>query len=81
MTERQSVIRRLFTRAAERLGSAAYLARKLGITYVELRDYLQGEAMPPEQVLLDAVQIIIDELPAIRTQVSPELWESLRLPK
>jgi len=80
MTERHAVIKRLFLRAAMRVGSAGALAQQLQITYSELRLYLEGEAAPPEEVLLKAVSVILDELPAIRTEFSRETWDSLRLP-
>jgi hypothetical protein len=37
--------------------------------------------MPPEALLLRVVDVILDELPAIRTEFSPEVWQSLSLPK
>jgi transcriptional regulator with XRE-family HTH domain len=78
--ERHAIIRRLFTRAAEREGSLAHLAQKLGIPFSELREYLRGETLPSEKVLLSAVQIILDELPAIRSQFSRSAWQALSLP-
>ena len=63
-----------------RVGSAGALAQQLQIAYSELRLYLEGEAAPPEEVLLKAVSVILDELPAIRTEFSRETWDSLRLP-
>jgi len=80
MTERHSVIRRLFVRAAMKIGSASELAHQLSIPYSEVRLYLDGEAAPPEEVLLRVVEVILEELPTIRAEFSPEIWRSLRLP-
>ena len=80
VNERQSIVRRIFMCAAERLGSTSILARDAGITFSELRTYLSGEAMPPEEVLLKVVEIIIDQIPVIRTEFPIEDWRSLRLP-
>jgi hypothetical protein len=77
MDERCAVVQRIFVRAAERLGSAARLSDALDITHSDLRVYLAGEAMPPEAVLLRAVDIIIEEMSSIRAQFRPEVWQSL----
>ena len=66
--------------AAEKLGSTSALAREVGIPFSELRTYLLGEAMPPEETLLEVVAIIIDSIPAIRSEFAPEAWRSLPLP-
>ena len=63
-----------------KVGSASALAQQIRIPYSELRGYLDGEAMPPEDILLRAVDVILDELPAIRSEFSPEVWRSLSLP-
>jgi len=81
MDDQHRIVLRLFSRAAARIGSAAHLAMNLGIPYAELTRYLQGNALPPEEVLLKAVAIVVDELPAIRAGFAPEAWASLRLPR
>lgn len=63
-----------------KIGSTAMLAQHLRIPYSEMRAYLDGEAMPPEDVLLRTVDTILEELPAIRGEFPPEVWHSLRLP-
>jgi hypothetical protein len=75
-----AMVRRIFVRAAERLGSAAELGRHLGLSYAELRPYLYGQAMPPETILLRAVDIVIDELKVLKTSCSESTWRSLSLP-
>lgn len=74
------MVQRIFVRAAERMGSAAELGRHLGLSYAELRPYLYGQAMPPEQVLLRAVDVVIDELNIFKAACSPSTWRSLSLP-
>lgn len=81
MDEKHAVIRRLFSRGAMKTGSAAAFARELGITFGDLRAYLEGKQMPPEEVLLRAVATILDELPAIRSEFAPEVWQALSLPQ
>jgi len=81
MSEQHRIIQRLFIRAAEKHGSTAFLARHLAIPYSELRLYIQGEAMPPEAIILRAVDLILEELPAIRSEFAPEAWASLSPPK
>jgi hypothetical protein len=79
--ESQAIIERLFTRAAEKIGSVSRLARQLEAPYSEVRSYVHGEAMPPEEILLRAVDLIIDELPAIRAGFSQKTWDLLGLPR
>ena len=74
------MVRRIFVRAAERVGSAAELGRRLGLSYVELRPYLYGQAMPPEPVLLRAVDLIIDDLKTLKPACSETTWRALSLP-
>ena len=63
-----------------RVGSTAALAKYLAIPYSEVRTYASGDAMPPEDVLLRTVELLLDELPAIRSGFSQAAWRSLRLP-
>jgi hypothetical protein len=78
--ESQAIIQRIYTRAAERLGSTAALARELQAPFSEIRTYMSGEAMPPEELLLRTVAVILDELPTIRRGFSQATWQSLGLP-
>jgi len=79
--DQHKLILRLFSRAAARVGSVAHLALRLHISQADAGMYLQGKAIPPEEVLLGAVDIILDELPNIRREFPPEVWRSLSLPK
>lgn len=80
MSERHAVIQRLFTRAAEKSGGASGLARELRLPYFEMQQYINGDSMPPEAVLLRVVGLILEDLPEIRAEFPPEIWQSLSLP-
>jgi hypothetical protein len=80
MDEQQAIVQRIFTRAAEKMGSVAALALHIRATYSEIRTYIAGEAMPPEDLLLRAVDLLIDELPVLRSHFSKAAWQSLALP-
>jgi hypothetical protein len=80
MAESAAIVQRIFVRAAERLGSAAALAHHLGLAYQELRHYLYGQAVPPEQVLLRTVDLVIEDLKALRSTCSESAWRALSLP-
>ena len=79
--EQHAIVQRIFLRAAERIGGASALCQQIKVPYSELRTYLQGDAMPPEDILLRAVDVIIDELPTIRSGFSQRAWQSLALPR
>ena len=55
-----AIVQRLFTVAVQCAGGAPALIRHLRITYSELRTYLGGTAMPPEAVLLRALELVIE---------------------
>ena len=74
-------MQRIFTRCAEKIGSASALALHLRIPYSEVATYLSGHAMPPEGVLVRAVELVIEDLPAIRSGFSEAAWHSLPLPR
>ena len=57
--ESTAIAQRLLALAVRCAGSASALVPHLGLTYSELRTYLAGEAMPPEEVLLRALELII----------------------
>jgi hypothetical protein len=73
----KAVVGRLFLLAAERAGSRAGLCGHLEITDAELQRYLDREAIPPAEVTLRAVDLIIDER-ALKG-VSERIWRSLLL--
>lgn len=52
----------------------------LRIPYSEVVTYMGGHAMPPEAVLTRAVELILEDLPAIRSSFSESAWLSLPLP-
>lgn len=81
MDDEHRLIERLFNRAAERVGSASGLKRRLRISSNEVLMYLQGKAIPPEAVMLRTVEIVLDELPRLRSEFSREAWRALSLPQ
>ena len=81
LEEQHAIVQRIFLRAAERMGGASALCQQIKVPYSELKTCLRGDAMPPEELLLRAVDVIIDELPAIRSGFSQKAWQSLALPR
>ena len=81
MDDEHRLVLKLFSRAAARAGSAGHLALRIKASPNEVSTYMQGKAIPPEDVLLRTVEIILDELPGFRAEFSPEAWQSLSLPK
>jgi hypothetical protein len=75
--ESKAILQRLFALAVRRVGSTAALGRQLGILYSELRTYLAGEAMPPSDVLLRAVDLVMEDLDEVQDQFSEQVWRSL----
>ena len=79
--EELGIIQQILTSAMLRLGSVARLAEHLKISYADLAKYRAGDDTPPDEVLLRAVDVILDELPAIRRTCSAKTWQALSLPK
>ena len=80
MDETSEIVRRIFLRAVQRVGSVAALGRELGASYAEIKAYVAGDAVPPHPVLLGAVEILIDDLPDLRSGFSEQAWQALSLP-
>ena len=74
------LVSRLFSRAAVRVGNVGLLALRIKASPKEVVRYMQGEAIPPEDVLLRAVEIILDELSTFRHDFPPQVWRSRSLP-
>ena len=64
-TNRSHIVRHVFVLAAERAGGTSRLVRGLGISYSEVKTYLAGEAMPPREVLLRAMDLLSEDLKAM----------------
>jgi hypothetical protein len=79
--EERAIIRRIYAVAAAKIGSAAHLAEHLNVSYADLRAYLAGEAAPSDEVLLRTVDLLLEELPALRREFSPGAWRALSLPR
>jgi hypothetical protein len=71
--ESKAILQHLFALAVRRVGGTAALGRELGILYSELRTYMAGEAMPPSDVLLRAVDLVIED----SGPFSEQAWRSL----
>ena len=76
LEESTAIVERLFALAAQCVGSASALARRLGLRYSELRTYLAGEAMPPEEVLLRALELVIEHRKAVQSGLSEQASRS-----
>ena len=61
MLVRASVYSRALLRAAELIGGRDKLARVLGVSKADLDNWIAGEAKPPREVFLRAVDLILDE--------------------
>lgn len=72
-----AIVRRIFVAASMKYGSRGHFAEFLGVPEVELGFYLAGEAMPPEEVLLRAAAIIIDEVNGFRHEFPEVAWAGL----
>jgi hypothetical protein len=74
----KAVIGRLFVLAAERAGSRSALCLQLGLTHSGLQDYLSRTSLPPAEVILRAVDLLMDD-EALKS-ISERTWRSLFLP-
>ena len=75
--EELAIIRRVFVAACVKFGSSAHFARHLGISPSQLRLYLDGRALPADEVLLKAVNLIIEEIPTIEREFSKSDWAAV----
>lgn len=80
MEESLAIVQRIFTCAAMKIGSAAHLADYLGIGHGDIGLYLRGQTMPTDLVLLKVVDLLIEEMPAIRSEFSEAAWKALGRP-
>jgi hypothetical protein len=58
--EGRAIVRRLFASAAKRAGGAAALGEQLGVSDSELRPYLTGDFLPPNDVILRTLDWVIE---------------------
>ena len=75
--EAKAIVQRLFVRAAQRAGGTVALGTYLGLTYSELRRYLSGEAIPPGEVLLKALDLALEDVDLIKSGSSDQAWRFL----
>lgn len=57
--DQSSVYSRALHRACLVLGGIAELAKRLEVVETDLRLWIRGEVLPPEQVFLEAVEVIL----------------------
>jgi hypothetical protein len=81
VSEEFAIVERLFIRASMKLGSVQRLATQIGCGYADALRYMDGMAIPPDDGLLRAVEVVIDELPELRAAFSKEAWRALSLPE
>jgi hypothetical protein len=79
-SESAALVRRIFRRAVERVGSVSALATELRVPDPELRLYVAGEAVPPTDILLRLVELLID-LPGLQAGASEHDSRGLSLPR
>lgn len=77
MEDLHAVVQRLFVLAAQRIGGASALAKALDLDASEIKRYLAGEAVPPEDVLLRAVDLVLEDLKGLQVGISRETWREL----
>ena len=59
--------RRVLARAAVLLGGVTALGERLDLAQRQLTDYLTGAEPIPDEILLAAIDIVLEELPDSRT--------------
>jgi hypothetical protein len=59
--------RRVLARAAVLLGGVSALGERLDLAQRQLTDYLTGAEPIPDEILLAAIDIVLEELPDSRT--------------
>ena len=78
--ERGALVERLFVLAVHRVGSAAALARHLGLSYAELKPYLAGKALPPRETLWRVADLVAEDLKVLKSGFSEQTFDALSLP-
>lgn len=72
-----AIIQRLFLHAERRLGGAVALGTHLGLKAEDLAPYLAGSAIPPADVLLRTVSLVLDDLDAVMRGHPARAWQKL----
>ena len=75
--EAKQIVQRLFVRAAQRVGGAVTLGVLLGFSYSEMPRYINGEAIPPSEVLLQALELVLDDIDVVKDGCSEQAWRFL----
>ncbi len=72
-----AVIQRLFLHAERRLGGAAALAAQLEVEPEALAPYLAGTAIPPTDMLLCTLSLVLDDLDEVIRGHRDLVWRTL----
>jgi hypothetical protein len=59
--EIQALSQRIVAKAAHKLGGVAALSKLLGVGDASLGDWIQGRNVPPPEVILRVVSLLVDE--------------------
>ncbi|HUQ26357.1 MAG TPA: hypothetical protein VM140_11860 [Burkholderiales bacterium] len=59
--EIQALSPRILGKAAHKLGGFAALAKYLGVGDATLGEWITGQSVPPAEIILKAVDVLIDE--------------------
>ena len=59
--ETRALAQRVLAKAAARIGSADRLAKYLGVEPATLELWLQGSQIPPVEVILRAVDLVVED--------------------
>ena len=57
----QALAQRVLTKAARKLGSEELLAKHLGVPDSTLRGWINGEQVPPADLIRRAADLVLDE--------------------
>ena len=57
----EALAQRLFTKAAQKIGSPELLAKRLGVSTSTLQRWMKGEDVPPAEMFHKALDVILDD--------------------
>ena len=57
----QALAQRVLTKAAQKMGSPELLAQHLGVSIVILRQWIDGEKLPPAELIHKAADLVRDD--------------------
>jgi hypothetical protein len=57
----QALAQRVFTKAARKMGSPELLARHLGVSISVLHGWINGDKLPPAELIHKAADLVLDD--------------------